>query len=150
MIDIDTTGLDQVIAALVRLERRHDSILRDVADDLHSVFLGAERRLFSTQGASGGRRWQPLKTSTRRQKVARGYGSRINERTGDLKRSLTQARDPMHLYRVLADRILMGTRVRYAGHVHAQRPIIQITQADVDEMAQVLGRRLMAALAGGR
>lgn len=138
MIDFQTTGLEELIHGLEEMERRHQTLMIEGAHEVHGVFLKAEERLFNTQGGSGGRRWAPLASSTRRYK----RGGRINERTGELRRSLTQARHPMHVFRVSPDSIEMGTRLRYAKYVHAKRPVIQATQKDADDMAHVLGERL--------
>lgn len=105
---------------------------------------GYEKRLFDSEGASGGRPWEPLAASTVARKAGGGFATigadggvsigsldpRILHATHRLRKSLTDANDPEHLEIATNDSLVFGSLVPYgkyhargSGHLPKRRPI---------------------------
>lgn len=77
--------------------------MRRMAHGVDMKFREQERKLFATEGASGGKRWAPLSRAYKKQKD-RKYGKRkIMSRKGTLRKGLTQRSHPDHI-------LLWGTK----------------------------------------
>ena len=69
-----------------------------------------EKRLFATEGGSGGQKWKPLKKATKDAKKRLGLSSRIMQRTGNLRKGLTQKNHPDHVARHANKQIKVGVQ----------------------------------------
>jgi phage gpG-like protein len=83
-----------------------------IADTLR----GYEKRLFASEGASGGAPWKPLAASTIAQKLAAGHDPRILHATGRLRASLADKHAPGHLEHATHDSLTFGSLVPYGGY----------------------------------
>lgn len=64
--------------------------LKKMAELCDVAFLAHEKKLFASEGASGGERWNPLSEQYRRWKKRHYPGRKILSLTGKLRKSLTQ------------------------------------------------------------
>ena len=71
---------------LAKLDRRDMETMTKAID---SQFRSDERRLFATEGASGGKRWPKLSPAYARRKKKKYPGRKILVRKGPLRKSLT-------------------------------------------------------------
>lgn len=143
MIDlrVDIQGLAEVTAFVGGIQAR----LADLGpglDLVHERFLEGRRRDFASQGRTTRRgSWKALKSST----VKAKGNSRVLDKSGRLRRSLTQANHPDHVYRRTSRKILaMGTRVPYAQYHQAgggklpQRRPVDPPPDEFDDYAEIL------------
>ena len=143
-LSLDVRGVNAAIRGIRRLrERLADP--RVWADDLHTGLLDIERRLFDTEGASGDHgAWKPLKY--------REPPPPILQLTGELRRSLTDARDGNHLWSVAGQgtdiTVQFGSRLEKARwhQVGAgKRPIRRVIDPTQDDLDR-LGQRVLRAI----
>lgn len=133
---------------------------RDVAEMLKKTdrrFTGNMRRLFATQGASGGESWRPLSARYKRWKDRHYPGRKIMARTGKLRRSLGSKSDSRHFARAFLQpraTLKMGTTVRYAAYhvddrdplAHTARQMLEYTN-DVQLVLRAKLRRVRREMA---
>ena len=105
-IKVDTREL----SAYARRVKVRESNFRPVWQDVFDDLADAHMRNFQTDGAPVGG-WAPLTRRYFNEKFRQGYGRNTLERTGDLKRALSQFRGP--------------------GSVRAQRPTSAVWGIDV-------------------
>jgi hypothetical protein len=105
------------VADAFALSKADMDTLVDAAD---VQFTRNEKRLFSTEGSSGGDKWPPLKRPRSPKKYRR---KKIMQRTGVLRKSLVNRNDPLHVaFGVLKPRaaITLGTNdTKAAYHIDA-------------------------------
>ncbi len=63
--------------------------MRAMTTKMDMLFRKNEKRLFATEGSSGGVKWKPLKKATLDAKKRKGLSSKIMQRTGRLRKGLT-------------------------------------------------------------
>lgn len=85
-------------------------------DSIADTLRGYEKRLFDSQGASGGARWDDLADSTKRAKASRDLDPRVLHATLALRKSLTEKDDPEHEEYTTDSYLLFGSRLSYAGY----------------------------------
>lgn len=108
-------------------------------------FRGYERRLFDSEGVSGGRKWDELAASTVKAKAAADQDPRILRATGALRNSLVLKRDPEHEEVVADDFLLFGSKLDYAGYHQRGRGVptrkpLQFTEAQKKRVLKTLQR----------
>lgn len=109
-IEADVAGDKQVSRELLRLGARSANMapaLRKVA----GLVAGSSGRRFASQGPG----WAPLAQSTLTQRALEGTGSRILDRSGALKASVSGVGAPGQQLVVTDSFLLFGTTVPYAG-----------------------------------
>lgn len=89
-------------------------------ESIADTLRGYEKRLFDTQGMSGGQRWDDIADSTRQRKAAAGLDPRVLHATLALRRSLTDKGDPEHEEIAADSFLLFGSKVSYAS-IHQRR-----------------------------
>jgi phage gpG-like protein len=89
-----------------------------IEDDFYSL----EARQFKTQGEQGGDAWAPLSEAYSGWKEAHYPGKPILERTGDLMKSLTSAKDPNAVCVEERKTLTLGTRIPYAIYHQSIEP----------------------------
>lgn len=131
--------------------RPHD--MRAISTQVDSRFMARERRLFATEGRSGGEAWPRLSEEYRRWKARRFPGRKIMQRTGRLRRSLTSKGGRHVLESTLPPRVsvTVGTSVKYAAyHIDGspirnwnlpERDTLQHTRAQEIEYLEVFSER---------
>lgn len=92
--------------------------LRPAYDTAAEVLADATDDRFARQGDGD---WPPLAAATLRRRRRDGQGSRLLDRTGRLRRSLTNPDGPDAQVRIDRDGLRLSTRVPYARHVAARR-----------------------------
>lgn len=131
------------------------AMLRDPRPAFHEIadnLIEAERKQFASEGqyASGG--WSPLAPSTRAQKQALGLDNGILDRTGALRRSLSERGAPGQTLRITRDSLTFGSTIAY-GLYHQQgagvpmRKPFELTEADRKMPFRVMQRRIMETVA---
>lgn len=90
--------------------------LRPVWPEIELQFFRAELEQFSSEGARGGARWQPLSARYAKWKAKRYPGKPILQRTGRLLRSLSVVGGPDSVRIVEPMSLTLGTRMPYAGY----------------------------------
>ncbi len=120
----------KTLPEMMKLDMRDMNVMAGWVD---LEFTRAEKRLFASEGASGGPKWQ-VKDAAKllREKVRRGFpGRKIMQRTGKLRRGLTQQGHADHVREsVLRPRatIQVGTRNVVAAHHVSIRDTLQSTR----------------------
>jgi phage gpG-like protein len=108
---------------------------------------GYEKRLFDSQGASGGARWDDLADSTRRGKAGANLDPRVLHATLALRKSLTEEHHPDHEEIVTENQLIFGSTVPYARYhqkgegVPKRRPL-QYTEPQKKYLLKKLQRYL--------
>lgn len=136
------------------LEEALTLTVRDMATIATAVdvkFRTNEKRLFSTEGGSGGGRWVPLSPAYAKQKARRFPGRKILARRGGLRRSLTTKGSGHVAEGILKPRALVrvGTTNRLAMyHAEGRPPMpkrdpLQHTQAQVKGYTKIIRTYLM-------
>lgn len=99
-------------------------------EGIADTIRGYEKRLFDSEGASSGRPWEPLASSTLAHKATSGLDPRILHATHRLRKSLTDRSSPEHLEIATNDSLVFGSLVPYgkyhargSGHLPKRRPI---------------------------
>lgn len=110
---IDVAGERQLDRGISRFEEGI-SDYRPVWDLIYDDFLAEVKAQFESEGAHGGGRWAPLSERYARWKQKHYPGKPILERTGDLKKSLTERGAPGAVFRSEPRALTMGTDVPYA------------------------------------
>lgn len=111
-------------------------------------FRGYERRLFDTQGASGGVRWDDLAESTCKAKAARDLDPRVLRATNRLRNSLVLKRSLDHEEEVTDSFLLFGSKLDYAGPHQKGRGVpmrkpLQYTEAQKRRIVKTLQRYIV-------
>jgi phage gpG-like protein len=91
---------------------------RPAFEAIADTLRGYEKRLFDSEGASGGRPWEPLAASTVEHKAKAGLDPRILHATHRLRRSLTDKGAAGHLEHATNASLIFGSYVPY-GRYHA-------------------------------
>lgn len=107
----------------MQLDRREMGTVKDWID---TEFTAFEKRQFATEGAAGGQRWPALSPAYAKAKRRRFPGRKIMQRTGKLRKSLTNKRDASHVAKaLLAPRraIEVGTRNETAAYHISGSPL---------------------------
>lgn len=120
----------------------------DDLDTVHELLIAFSKDLWASKGGSGANGpWRPRKNPA--------PGS-LMDRTGRLKRSLTVPFHPDQIFERRGDLIKFGTRVRYA-HFHQRgtrylpkRRVVDLTDAQVDEITEVIADAIVAPIVRGR
>ncbi len=137
--------------------------MKKMTAKVDTLFVRTEKRLFATEGASGGRPWKKLKKATRDAKRRAGLSKKIMQRTGELRRGLTVKGHPDHVAKwanLGSDaRIEMGVQSIlpvYHGAVRGQRnprlprrSVFQITAPQRRAYFQVVTDQLVSKLRRG-
>ncbi len=84
----------RTLPQLMKLDQRDMGTMLGIVD---LEFTRNEKRLFSTEGTSGGRAWKPLSTAYARAKARAFPGRKIMQRTGKLRQGLTQQSHADHV-----------------------------------------------------
>lgn len=123
--------------------------MRPVWDELQKSFEKNERKLFATEGASGGAAWAPLSPKYAAWKMQHYPGKPILEREGDLKESLTNLNSSGSILVKEMNYAIFGTAVDYA-RFHAQgvgvpqRPPVQMTEAQRRNWLKIIQRHIVS------
>lgn len=117
---------------------------QQIADNLR----GYERRLFDTQGVSGGVRWDELAPSTIKAKAARDLDLRVLRATNRLRNSLVLKRSPDHEEVIADDFLLFGSKLDYAGYHQRGRGVptrkpLQYTETQKRRIVKTLQRYIV-------
>jgi len=130
---IDISGDVQLDRAITRFSEGV-SDYRPIWPLIYGEFQAEVKGQFETEGAQGGAAWAPLSGAYSAWKVRTYPGKPILERTGDLKRSLTERDAPGAVFRPEPRQLTMGSDVPYAvyhqkgtGKMPA-RPEIELTE----------------------
>ncbi len=116
--------------------------LKTIATRIDSAFGKHERGVFASEGASGGARWPALKHP----KPLRFRGTKILQRTGKLRKSLTNRKSGDHVFRWSLQptpTVTVGSNVSYGEHhVRGLRPLkkrdpMQHTQVQEDAYTDI-------------
>jgi hypothetical protein len=102
-------------------------VLRRIQEDMAMTTISQ----FASQGGRSGERWKPDEKSTVERKVAEGYSSRTEMRTGTLAASLL-FHGPGNIHRLSKASTTFGTRVFYAVFQGHARRLLAITMGDAD------------------
>jgi hypothetical protein len=120
--------------ALARIGKRAGDF-RPIAKKLDQQFVGFEKRLFDSQGATGASgMWNELRPETIRRKIVKNQDTRILQAKHDLVDSLTRRSDPNHILDASKDQIRLGTKDPKAQFHHRarkperQRKVIDLTE----------------------
>lgn len=122
---------------------RASSDWRPAWEGIEHIFYAAEKRLFESEGASGGERWKPLSAAYARWKRLRFPGRPILVRTGSLKRSLIGRSSSFAIHEATEDSLTLGTSHPAARYHQRTRPAIQLTPSDVMRMKRRMLQRMM-------
>lgn len=141
---IETFGLKQLSRDLLRL-RDNAQDMTPAYDDVHQYLLRIQNLQFSTQGQFSGR-WQPLAPSTVRSKAAAGLDPRILHATLRLRKSMTQANHPDHVYQVNPNGFTFESAVPYAVYHQRGAPENNLPKRRVVEFSETVKRRVMKIL----
>lgn len=114
-ITLEAFGEVQFSRELLRLSAAGKD-MRPAFDNIHEMFIRAEKMQFATQGGSGSGGWAPLAPSTKAYKKQAKLDPRILHATLRLRDSLTQSSHPDHVYRASADEMFVGSKVEYGIH----------------------------------
>ena len=76
------------------------SDLKKMSVQMDRVFVKNEKRLFASEGSSGGSKWKPLSAAYAKAKKKRFPGAKIMQRSRTLKRGLTVLSHPDHVVRI--------------------------------------------------
>ena len=115
-ITFEVEGVPQMARVLgISFKRVKD--LRPVWDDIADDFGKGEKSLFSRQGAKQGwAAWAPLNPDYVKWKKSKGFSTRILQRKGDLKDSLTRRSDKNFIFKPRKLGMEIGTKVPYAKY----------------------------------
>jgi len=92
-----TSRVNPAIKQLDDILKLTFSDMTKLTADMDTLFVKNERRLFDTEGASGGVKWKKLKKATRDAKKRRGQSLKIMQRTGELRKGLSVKTHPDHV-----------------------------------------------------
>lgn len=138
-----------------------------VTGQVDRQFVANEKRLFATEGSSGGKKWKPLSPKSAKAKRRRYPGRKIMQRTGQLRKGLTTKSHPDHVARHANNKIKIGVRNPVAAYHGAVRglgnprlPVRNVMQMTVkqrrmyyrtvsDYLVNVKLKRAQRALAAG-
>lgn len=147
---ISVHGDKLVSRRILRLEDRAIHA-RPAFEKMGEKLLRHEKRLFASDGASGGPPWAPLAASTIAAKAARGQDPRILRATGALHSSLTDKGDAANIFHADDDGLEFGSRLAYARyHQHGtkrmpKRKPLQLNETQKRDLLRILQKHLMAA-----
>lgn len=82
--------------------------LSKMTTQMDILFRKNEKRLFNTEGSSGGRKWPKLSPRYKKQKRKKFPGRKIMVATGRLRKGLTVKSHPDHIARHTKDSIKIG------------------------------------------
>jgi len=106
-----------------------------------ALFVKNEKRLFTTEGSSGGVKWKKLKKATRDAKKRAGLSQKIMQRTGELRKGLSVKGHPDHVAKWfgLGDKARIQIGVRnilpvYHGAVRGRRKNPRLPRRSVFQM----------------
>lgn len=85
-----TSAVNPRIKSLEQALRLTATDMQAMLTPVDTKFRTLERRLFATEGASGGARWRRLSPKYAKQKRRTHPGRKVMQKTGGLRRSLTQ------------------------------------------------------------
>ena len=128
---IDAQALKSVKGKVKMIERRLNNP-KPVFRTIGSYLSLYNRKMFSTNGAYGGKAWKPLKPNYLQWKIKSGYNQGTLVRTGRLKRSYVSR--PMDIEKYLKNSARYGTKVKYAQYHHEgtskmpARPVMKVTK----------------------
>lgn len=111
---MNVNGVALIDRELLALETRAHDLL-PAFEAIAELFAEGERQQFDSEGAWGSGAWSPLSPAYAVRKHAQYPGTKILERTGDLKRSLTERPFGVELISPFA--MVVGTNISYA-HFH--------------------------------
>lgn len=141
-LEITAHGETLVARRLDRLAGRAVEA-RPAFEAIAVTLRGYEKRLFDSEGASGGAPWKPLAASTIMQKAREGQDPRILHATGRLRRSLAVAHAPGHLEHATHTSLTFGSLVSYSGYHQRGRGVPQRRPLQYTENQK---RRIMTIL----
>lgn len=130
--EVEVTGdkeIERAFAALTKEVATPDRLWAP----LNSVLDASTGRNFNSQGAQSGG-WRALSPAYAKLKAVKYPGQPIMRATGALYRSLTDAFDSNAIFISRPTEMIRGTRLPYAKHAAARRPIFAVTDADKTEM----------------
>lgn len=122
--------------------------LQPAFDAIADLFAESEGKQFDTEGEWGSGRWAPLSPRYAAWKLKRFPGTKILERTGRLKTSLT--RRPFGIEQISARRMTVGSNVSYAtyhqrGRAHLpKRPPVAVPEQTKRAMIKTLQRYVIS------
>jgi len=139
--------VDRMIGAVLENGTDFKKAFRELGKD----FYREEEKQFDTQGKRTGKKWKKLSKNYAKWKKAHYPGRLILERTGALKRSLTNKRSTGAIYSVQPLSFVIGTKVSY-GIYHQlgtptglpARPPIRLTDKQKDRWMKILHAHLVA------
>lgn len=112
-ITFDFYGDTQVDRTIARMQDRVEDAT-PVWETLVGRFIALEKRQFATQGAAASGGWAPLSPRYAAWKARHYPGKKILERTGALKRSLTQR--PLPIEDLKPDSMVIGSDNEIGGY----------------------------------
>lgn len=148
-LDLETFGEKQFSREILRIGKNAED-MTPAFDQVHELFLDVQTKQFSTQGGAYSGGWKPLAPSTKARKARLRLDPRILHATLRLRRSLTEAGHPDHVYRTTKDSMFVGSSVPY-GAVHQKpkssplprRRPVQFSDAVRVEILKILQRHIM-------
>jgi len=127
--------------------------MRSIKTMVDIEFVKKERKLFATEGASGGAKWKPLSPAYAKRKKRKKPGRKILAYEGDLRRGLTGRRHADHVARYSLTKtravVTVGTKNPIAsyhapGYLHnPQLPVrdpIQLTRRQELDYTKIVRR----------
>lgn len=120
---IQVSGWEPIALGLTETVARAAD-LREMNDELRAEYTRQNRENLLGEGALVGG-WRPLTAGTVRDKQRKGYGGkRIEERTGNLFRSLTESGADGFIEQVSEREIVYGSSLPYVLPQHEDRALI--------------------------
>jgi len=120
-VEVKAFGDRQMSREILRISDRARDPL-PLFESIHEDFLEYEKKLFDSEGASGGTPWAPLKASTVAAKAAAGLDPRILHATLTLRDSLTEKNAPDSVFQTTMDEALMASSVEYGIYHQSNKP----------------------------
>jgi phage gpG-like protein len=109
-VTFNITGMDQMIRSIRKLENDLNDFT-DAFEECADDFYGMNKRVFDTEGREIGKPWKPLSESYAESKREEVGGKPILERTGALRRSLTDRNDTNAICDITPTSLTVGSKV---------------------------------------
>ncbi len=139
----------RAVYMLTRIGKRAGDF-RPIAKKLDTQFVGFEKRLFESQGATGASgAWNEIKFPTMVRKIQKNQDTRILHATWKLRESLTHKSNPDHILEATKDQIRLGTKNPKAKFHHRarkperQRKVIDLTERQRRAMVRTFQRYVL-------
>jgi phage gpG-like protein len=115
-VTVETNPRLRDLRTALRLDQSDMQEILRLVDDR---FVTNERRLFATEGSSGGSKWAPLDPKYKKAKQKKFPGRKVMSRSGALRKSLTNKGDTDHVatYQMTKPQaVMVGTKNKVAAY----------------------------------